>query len=350
MLELRCSECLLEFPLSRKIPWCDCGGLFDLVFEPSAFALDQTEYSLWRYQEMLPVRTRVSVGEPITPVAQIKVFGRRVDAKLDFLFPTGSFKDRGAAVFVSALKEAGVTGFIEDSSGNAGASMATYAARAGIACEVYCPASASGPKLAQIERSGAVIHKIAGPRKCASDALAERVGTEFYASHNWHPLFLHGTKTLAYEIAEQYDWNPPTHIVSPAGGGAVILGLQLGFEELQKLGWISSIPLLYAIQAESCAPLVYKNVEPEASLAEGILSPNPPRLERLRSAVAGAATVKEHEIERGFVALARQGVHVEPTTAVLYYGVEQLSIPTDEPVLVILTGSGLKSRTDFGSA
>ena len=346
MPELRCSECLLEFPLSRKIPWCDCGGLFDLVFEPPSFELDQAEFSMWRYQAMLPVRSRVSIGEPITPVTEIELAGRRVDAKLDFLFPTGSFKDRGAAVFVSALKEAGVGRFIEDSSGNAGASMATYAARAGIACEVYCPASASGPKLAQIERSGAAIHRIAGPRRRATDALAERVGTEFYASHNWHPLFLHGTKTLAYEIAEQYGWNPPTHIVSPAGGGAVILGLQLGFRELQKLGRIPSAPLLYAIQAERCAPLVHERVKPGASLAEGILSPNPPRLERLKATVAGAAAVTEDEIEAGFAALARQGVQVEPTTAVLYFGVAKLRIPADEPILAILTGSGIKFLPD----
>ncbi len=346
MPELKCSKCLLEFPLSRKTPWCDCGGLFDLVFEPPTFELDHAEYSMWRYRAMLPVRNRVSIGEPITPVAEIELAGCRVDAKLDFLFPTGSFKDRGAAVFVSALKDVGVGRFIEDSSGNAGASMATYAARAGITCEVYCPASASGPKLAQIERAGATIHRIAGPRVRARDALAERVGPEFYASHNWHPLFLHGTKTLAYEIAEHYGWEPPAHIVSPAGGGAVILGLQLGFEELQKLGRIPSTPLLYAIQAERCAPLVHEIVEPGASLAEGILSPNPPRLERLRAALAGAAAVTEQEIEEGFAALARQGVQVEPTTAVLYAGVEKLSIPADEAVLVILTGSGLKFLTD----
>ena len=357
MPELRCSECQVEFPLSRKVPWCDCGGLFDVVFEPPSFELDQAEFSMWRYQAMLPVRSRVSIGEPITPVTEIELAGRRVDAKLDFLFPTGSFKDRGAAVFVSALKEAGVGRFIEDSSGNAGASMATYAARAGIACEVYCPASASGPKLAQIERSGAAIHRIAGPRRRATDALADRVGTEFYASHNWHPLFLHGTKTLAYEIAEQYGWNPPTHIVSPAGGGAVILGLQLGFQELQKLGRIAYSPLLYAIQAERCAPLVHESVKPGASIAEGrgasiaegILSPNPPRLERLKAAVAGAAAVSEHEIEAGFAALARQGVQVEPTTAVLYFGVEKLQIPADEPVLAILTGSGIKFLPNISS-
>lgn len=342
MTQLRCADCLAEFPFTRPIPWCECGGLFDLVFDPPSFELDPSDYSMWRYSMMLPVKNQVSIGEPITPVTQIELAGRRVDAKLEFLFPTGSFKDRGAAVFISALKDANVEGFIEDSSGNAGASMATYAARAGMRCEVYCPASASGAKIAQIERTGAIIHRVEGSRQQATEVLTERIGGRFYASHNWHPMFLHGTKTLAYEIAEQYNWKPPMHIVSPTGGGAVILGLQLGFEELLKLGRISSVPLLYAIQAERCAPLVYEDVEPCGSLAEGIVSPKPPRLNRLRAAVAGAAAVTEQEISEGFKAMSLCGLQVEPTTAVLYFGVEKLHIPIEEPILVILTGSGLK--------
>ena len=343
---LRCSVCARRFEINRKIPWCDCGGLFDLVFEPSSFDVDPDEFSMWRYRSMLPIGNRVSLGEPITPISNIRLADRSVDAKFDFLFPTGSFKDRGSAVFVSALQEAGIERFIEDSSGNAGASMATYAARAGIACEIYCPASASGPKLAQVERAGAVIHRIEGPRGRATEALGKRVGDTFYASHNWHPLFLHGTKTLAYEIAEQYGWDPPGHIVSPAGGGAVILGLELGFSELYRLGRIGSIPSLYAVQAEASAPLVQDVVEPRPSLAEGILSPNAPRLGRLREAIAGASMVSESEIEEGFRAMAGQGVQVEPTTAVLYSGVGKLDIPADQRILVILTGSGLKFEPD----
>ena len=340
---LRCSQCGLDFEITRAVPWCDCGGLFDLAFEPSSFEVDLYEFSMWRYRSMLPIgEDRVSLGEPITPISSIRVADRSVDAKFDFLFPTGSFKDRGSAVFVTALQEAGIDRFIEDSSGNAGASMATYAARAGIACEIYCPSSASGPKLAQVERAGATIHRIEGPRQKATEALGKQVGTTFYASHNWHPLFLHGTKTLAYEIAEQYGWAPPRHIVSPAGGGTVLLGLELGFGELKKLGRIQSMPALFAVQAEACAPLVQELVQPGPSLAEGILSPNAPRLGRLRTAIAGAAMVSESEIKKGWESLARQGVQVEPTTAVLYSGVGKLDIPADERILVILTGAGLK--------
>ena len=343
MLQLNCSQCEEEFPLTRKIPWCSCGGLFELKFETPPLIVDEKEFSMWRYATALPVGTRVSLGEPITPIEEIKLADRSVDAKLEFLFPTGSFKDRGSAVFVSALKDCGVECFIEDSSGNAGASIANYAARAGIACEVYCPTSASGVKIWQIEQSGAKIYRVPGPRKNATDALLERAGSVFYASHNWHPLFLHGTKTLAYEIAEQYDWEPPQHIVSPASGGSVVLGLQLGFQELVEAGKISSLPLLYAIQAEACAPLLYDRVKPRPSLAEGILSLNAPRLDLLRSSVSGAAAVGEEEIANGYLALANQGVLVEPTSAVLYFGVQKLSIPADDRVLVILTGSGLKS-------
>ena len=340
--DLVCTACDRRAEITRPIPWCDCGGLFELGFRPSELVIDEALGSMWRYGSMLPVGEPVSIAESISPISEIRLGERTVAAKHDYLFPTGSFKDRGAAVFVSVLKEAGIDRFIEDSSGNAGAAMAVYAARARIACEIYCPASASGPKLAQIERAGAEIHRIPGPRANATEALGSRVGEVFYASHNWHPLFLQGTKTLAFEIAEQYNWKPPGHIVAPAGGGSVIMGLQRGFEELKMLGRIETLPDLYAIQAAACAPLVDAEVKPRPSLAEGILSPKPPRLEELRRSIRQAASVSEPEIEAGFDALCRQGVAVEPTTAVLWAGLGKLEIPAGEPVLVILTGVGIK--------
>ena len=339
---LVCAACGRTEAIVRPIPWCECGGLFELDFEPSDFVIDQAVGSMWRYGSMLPVSEPVSIAETISPISEIRLGERSVAAKHDYLFPTGSFKDRGAAVFISVLKAAGIERFIEDSSGNAGAAMAAYAARAGIACEIYCPESASGPKLAQVERGGAEIHRIPGPRAEATAALMDRVGEVFYASHNWHPLFLQGTKTLAFEIAEQYNWQPPPHIVAPAGGGSVIIGLRRGFEELERLGKVGAVPRLYAVQADACAPLVYADVAPGPSLAEGILSPHPPRLDELRRSVSQVASVSEPEIEAGFEALCRQGVQVEPTTAVLWAGVGKLAIPPGEPVLVILTGAGLK--------
>jgi threonine synthase len=241
------------------------------------------------------------------------------------------------------MRATGISRFMEDSSGNAGAAMAEYAARAGLLCEIYCPSSASPSKLIQVQRTGAQIHRIDGPRDNTSAAVRARVGEIFYASHNWHPLFLHGTKTMAYEIAEQYEFKLPHHIVAPTGGGAVLLGLHLGFGELIRLGKVDKMPQLHAVQADACAPLVHENVQPRPSIAEGILTSRPPRLNQLRSVVSRVVTVSEDEILEGFRTLGRLGFNAEPTSAVVVPGVAKLGIPAAESILVILTGSGLKS-------
>lgn len=324
MRQLKCQVCGRNFEITRKTPWCDCGGLFELAGGIS-------------------LRHRVSLGEPITPIIPIQASARRVDAKLEYLLPTGSFKDRGALFLISVIKEAGVDRFMEDSSGNAGAAMAAYAARASIACEIYCPSSASPTKLIQVERTGATIHRIDGPRDNTTAAVMAQVGKIFYASHNWHPLFLHGTKSMAYEIFEQYGGKIPKHIVAPTGGGAVLLGLHLGFSEMIVAGKLAALPQLHAVQAEACAPLVFDHVQPKPSIAEGIMTAKPPRLSMIKRTVNSVTLVSEEEILRGFRALGQQGINAEPTSAVVIPAVDKLAIPDDESILVILTGSGLKS-------
>jgi len=340
---LKCRNCKRFYEIARKTPWCDCGGVFDLDFVPDSLTIKEDERGLWRYVGALPVHNGVSLGEPITPIVPLQLDGRRIDAKLEYLLPTGSFKDRGAAIFVSAMKDAGIDAFMEDSSGNAGAAFSAYAARAGIQCEIYCPASASPSKLIQVQRTGARIHRIDGPRDNTTAAVKARTGEVFYASHNWHPLFLHGTKTMAYEIAEQYDWNPPGHIIAPTGGGSVLLGLHLGFSELLQMRRIERVPRLHAVQADACAPLVYSNVQARPSIAEGILTSRPPRLEMMKSVVSSVAVVSEEEILSGFRELGRAGLNAEPTSAVVVPALRDVRIPDGETILVILTGSGLKT-------
>ncbi len=249
-------------------------------------------------------------------------------------------------MLVSAMVDAGIDRFMEDSSGNAGAAMAAYASRAGIQCEIYCPEAASPWKLKQIERSGATIHRVPGPRDNTTAAVQRNLQGTFYASHNWHPLFLHGTKTMAYEIAEQYGWNPPMHVVAPTGGGAVLLGLHLGFTELMSFGRILRMPKLHAVQAEACAPLVRDVQQAGQSIAEGILTSRPPRLPLLKSIVDSVAVVTESEIRDAFRYLTRAGFNAEPTSAVVLPALSKLPIGDDETVLAILTGSALKYAGD----
>ncbi len=347
---LKCQNCGRTFNIARKVPWCECGGVFDLDFVPDSLDIDPCDFSFWRYGGVLPVQERVSLGEPITPIVPLLVENRNVSAKLEYLLPTGSFKDRGAAILVSAMRESGVDRFMEDSSGNAAAAMSAYAARAGMRCEIFCPASASPVKLIQVERSGATIHRIEGSRDQTTAAVMSRAGEIFYASHNWHPLFLHGTKTMAYEIAEQSHWVLPDHILAPTGGGAVLLGLHLGFTELMKLGRTSTMPKLHAVQAEACAPLVQNPVQPAPSLAEGILTSKPPRLSMLRRVVDSVIVVSEPEILQGFRFLNACGFNAEPTSAVVVPALRKMNIPPDESVLVVLTGSGMKSWNGVSGA
>src|SRR6185312_11258285 len=157
------------------------------------------------------------------------------------------------AVMLAHLLEVGVGPIHEDSSGNAGSSIATYAAAAGIPCRIFVPASAPRGKIVQIAASGATVEAIPGSRQAATDAALAAVGQSFYASHNWQPFFIEGTKTLAYELWEQLGFRAPDNILVPTGYGSNILGLERGFDELERNGEIDRRPRLFAVQAANCA-------------------------------------------------------------------------------------------------
>ena len=213
-------------------------------------------HDLWRYREALPVADDVvTMGEGWTPLRSGDVRRPAVLVKQEQLFPTGSFKDRGAAVLMTHLRELGVRHVVEDSSGNAGCAVAAYAARAGVACDIYVPADTSSAKTAQIEAYGATLHRIPGTREDTARAALEASATCVYASHVYSPWFLQGTKTFAYEVAEQLGWTAPETLVLPAGNGTLLLGAYLGFTELARAGIVSHVPRIVAVQAAACAPL-----------------------------------------------------------------------------------------------
>ncbi len=183
--------------------------------------------------------------------------------KLDYLCPTGSYKDRGASVLLTHLKALGVEEVVEDSSGNAGAAIAAYSARAGIRCTIYCPASTSKGKLAQIAAYGAELKLVEGNRMATTEAVKDAAKNVCYASHNWHPFFLEGTKTLAFEIVEQLDGDVPAHVICPVGFGSIYLGLFIGFRELREADVIECVPRLLGVQAAACCPIynAYRDME-----------------------------------------------------------------------------------------
>ncbi len=306
-------------------------------------------HSLWRYQLYLGAERRVSFNEGQTPLVSIGDYFY----KLDFLFPTGSFKDRGTTVMMSELSKKGITHLVEDSSGNAGASVAAYAARAGITADIYVPHYASKGKVAQIEAFGAHIYKVQGTREDTRMEAVKRAETTFYASHQWNPYFLEGMKTTAYEIAEQFNWDVPDAVVLPVGSGSLYYGVYKGFNHLWKSGIISRIPHLIGVQTERCSPVyseVYGAPQREGkSIAEGLLVENPPRLREIVKVArkhGDIVLVSEEEIRTGLKKALRMGLFIEPTSAVVMAAVEK-----KEPqgrVVVVLTGSGLKAAEEIG--
>ncbi len=193
--------------------------------------------------------------EGFTPLVETDFNGHRVLLKIDYLFPTGSYKDRGATVLISKAKELGIKKVIEDSSGNAGSAIAAYCARAGIGCEIYVPQTTSLGKLVQIQAYGANLRRIEGSREETARVAMEAASRIYYASHCWNPFFLHGTKTFAFEIWEQLGWKAPDVLILPVGHGTLFLGAYLGFKELKEAGLVKRVPKLVAVQSVSCAPL-----------------------------------------------------------------------------------------------
>jgi len=356
-MTLVCRDCGREYPADS--PWrCTCGYPLDFAEQPlpdsDTPAIGSRDDGLWAFADFLPVERRVSFGEGWTPLVDAPEWD--VQFKLESLFPTASFKDRGATATISRAVELGVDRVVEDSSGNAGLAIATYAARAGIDAEIFVPADAKPGKLRAIERTGAALRKIEGSRQDVTDACVEAVNKSdaYYASHAWDPAFFAGTATAAMEVAAQRDWTAPDAFVTPLGHGTLFLGAYRGFRALQKAGWIDSIPTLLGAQAAGVAPVVEAlGGDPGGSrndAADGIQISEPVRMKQILDAieatdgdavaVSTAATQREHD------RLARAGFHVEPTcataTAALRQFRERGVIDDTDDVVVALTGSGLK--------
>lgn len=357
----RCPEDSITAPVETA-PWCcpRCRGPWDLDFEAAAVPLGSLGgrvNSLWRYAEALPLRgpAAVTLGEGRTPLVPLT---DTVSAKLDFLMPTLSFKDRGAVMLAELARRLTPCRVIADSSGNAGTAVAAYCARAGLPCTVYVPASTSAKKTEQIRAHGAHLELVPGDREATAAAAriaADAPGT-FYASHVFNPYFLHGTKTYVYELWEDLGGRLPEVIVVPVGNGTLLLGASLAIAELHSLGLITERPALHAVQAEAVSPLatafragaddLADETATAPTLAEGIAIPRPPRARQILAAVRDSGgtflTVPEDRIRAAQLDLAARGLFVEPT------GVACWAAMAAEPLrghraVVPLCGAGAKT-------
>ncbi|MEM7373621.1 MAG: threonine synthase [Bacteroidota bacterium] len=364
-----CQETGVRYPLD-EIRWrSETGGLLDieqhLRFDPTD--LKEKPHSLWRYASTFPAIIRdhpVSLGEGMTPLIAVRLGGREVSVKLDQMFPSGSYKDRGATALISLARALGVSQVVQDSSGNAGCAVAQYAAMAGIACEIFVPASTSPAKLIQIASYGATVTKVPGSREDTARAARDAAERHFYASHVWHPFFYQGTKTFAYEVCEQMGWEAPDTVILPAGNGTLLLGAAIGFRELKQSGVIDKTPKLVGVQARNCAPLfeayhqglqTVPALETQQTLAEGIAIALPLRGMQMIAEVKETAgtflAVEEEEITQALRDMLKQGIFLEPTSAAVIAGVSQYiakHAEKDETIVSVVTGHGLKSSPKIG--
>lgn len=357
---LVCSVCDRTYDSGANEPWrCECGSPLEFAEQPlptstrPEFGEIDTRFGIWAFDEFLPVPRRVSLGEGFVPLVESS--GWNASFTLEYVSPSGSFKDRGASVLVSRAVELGVDRILDDSSGNAGAAIAQYAANAGISAEIFVPASVKPGKIEMIERTGATPVRISGSRDDVTAACIDRVeaGDGWYGSHAWNPAFFAGTMTFAFEVCARRGWDVPEAVVLPIGHGTLFLGAYRGFMALEECGWVDRVPRLLGVQASGYAPIarVYHDVSAGTNeLADGIQIRNPARAAQIHHAVRETSgdviTVTETEVSRALDRLHAEGFYVEPTSAAAPAGLvkyrERGVLSEGADVVVPLTGSGLK--------
>lgn len=362
-MEYVCSVCGQTAPVTTRAPKCACGGLWKLDWQPPKFDLREIDRSVWsmfRYRRFMALADdswkTVTLGEGMTPLVRLD---EDVLLKMDYFMPTLSYKDRGAAVLVAHCKAIGVDSVVQDSSGNAGNSVAAYCGRSGIQCDIYVPEGTSPGKIAMIQAHGATAHVVPGSRDHCADVCRAQVELEgkYYANHVYNPFFYEGTKTYIYEVYEQLS-RIPAHLFLPLGNGTLFLGVVKGLEHLLASGCIDRMPKIIAIQSERCAPFagavkthspVPAPVTPTPTMAEGIAIGVPMRGREILEAIykyrMELVTVPEDRILEARSTLARQGIYAEHTTAAnlaAYWNYCEQHGKTPDSLLT-MCGAGLKS-------
>lgn len=358
-----CGKCGHSEDVTTKKMKCDCGGLWKLDYQPPKFDMslvDKNTWSLFRYRNFMALIDdtweKVTLGEGMTPIIP---FDEHTYFKMDYFMPTLSFKDRGAAVLVAFLKSQGVEKVVQDSSGNAGNSVAAYCGRVGIDCEIFVPEGTSDKKINMIEAHGAKATVVPGNRDHCADVCRAKVEQEgvCYANHVYNPFFYEGTKTYIYETYEQLG-KIPGYIFVPLGNGTLFIGIMKGLEELLVSGAIEKMPQVVIVQSEVCQPFVKAmekklsdvEIEPvERTLAEGIAIGVPMRSEEILEYIykydVQGITIPEDRILPARGKISRQGIYCEHTTAAVYAGYEHYCEKYGKPqeALLSMCGAGLKS-------
>ncbi len=363
MFEVYCTRCGQIQDNYYEWRCSACGGPFELHNEApfKKSVINSIDQSVWRYNQTLyPIdsESKVTLGEGYSPLISLDYPPSNTLVKLEYVSPTGSLKDRGVTLMVSHMRQIGIKKAIEDSSGNAGASVAAYCARASIECEIFVPEKVRSGKATQIIAYGAKLRKVPGSREETTKAAHGAATNTFYASHHWNPYYLHGKETMAFEITEQLNWNAPDFVFIPAGSGSTFYGAIKGFKKLIEADIIENYPKFIGVQSKQCAP-IYSRMNGISfdlnghtdTIADGISIRAPIRLDdilkSMKEVKAEIEIVSDSEIITSLKILGKQGYFVEPTSAVVHAAwKKQLSIgkiDSESKVVLILTGIGLKA-------
>ena len=373
---LRCRECKKEYDSTFKYICDECFGPLDVHYNFPSITKDifaNREQTYWRYFELLPIIDKsniVSINAGMTPLVKAEKLGKKIGLnnlyiKNDSVNPTFSFKDRPAGVAISKAKEFGLSSVGCASTGNLASATAAHAAKGNFPCYIFAPSDIENAKIAQALSYGANYISVDGTYDDAN-RIAAQIGDSKgigIVNINMRSYYVEGSKTLAYEVAEQLDWQVPDQLIVPTGSGAMLNAICKGFEELETVSLIQKVSEMHmnCAQAHGCAPIVdaFKDnntdvvpVENPDTVAKSLAIGDPGDgryvLQRLKQYNGIAQESNNKEILDAILLLARtEGIFTEPaggvSVAVVKKMVEDGKIDKDETTVCYVTGNGLKA-------
>ena len=373
---LRCRECKKEYDSTFKYICDECFGPLDVHYDFPSITKDtfaSREQTYWRYFELLPIIDKsniVSIDAGMTPLVRAEKLGKEIGLsnlyiKNDSVNPTFSFKDRPAGVAVSKAKEFGLSSVGCASTGNLAAATAAHAAKGNFPCYIFAPSDIEHAKIAQSLSYGANYIAVDGTYDDAN-RIAAQIGDSKgvgIVNINMRSYYVEGSKTLAYEVAEQLDWQVPDQLIVPTGSGAMLNAICKGFEELEAVSLVDKVSEMHmnCAQPHGCAPIVnaFKNnsddvipVENPDTVAKSLAIGDPGDgryvLKRLKQYDGIAQESNNKETLDAILLLAKtEGIFTEPaggvSVAVLKKMVEEGKIDKDETTVCYVTGNGLKA-------
>ncbi len=348
-IKLVCNECGSEYEPNINPTLCiKCNEPLNLKIENKDLNYDKKLPGIYKYipTNLFNKKIIKSLGEGDTPIVKIN----SVIFKLDYLNPTGSFKDRGAAIATEKAYEFGYKEVVEDSSGNAAASITNYSKLYGLNPHIFMPKDAPINKKKYIKLLGGRLHLENDRGSAFKSAISyAKEKNYYYIGHLINPFFNIGLESIAHELVYQIEYID--NIIVPLGSGGLYLGIYNGFKKLIELDRIDYMPRLHAIEVEGYIRLKeIRSSTRMSKLGDGVRVPGPPRKQEILNAIQDSngytEWVNDEEIALALKDLIKYGFIVEPTSAVAYAGYKKLVskgvLDKSDNTIIVLTGNGLK--------